>query len=119
NDFSFLTLDVMNQATRLFDKAAAAVQDEKVLSERVAQERFSLDLAWLMRYRYLKAVAEQDNKEFLGPQDPQQALATWQDQANRWGVKAYGEHRPTETLVQQLKAGIAPPQPLPLFAQGR
>lgn len=118
NDFSFLTLDVMNQATRLFDKAAAAVKDQKVLSERVAKERFSLDLAWLMRYRYLKSMADQSGKEFLGPQDSQQALAEWKANAERWKVTAFGEHRPIETLLQQLKGGIAPPQPLPPFAQG-
>jgi len=119
NDFSFLTLDVMNQATRLFDQAAAAVKDQKVLSERVAKERFSLDLAWLMRYRYLKSMADQSKDEFLGPQNPELALADWKAKAERWGVTAYGEHRPIETLLQQLKGGIAPPQPLPPFAQGR
>jgi len=118
NDFSFLTLDVMNRATRLFDQAAAAVKDQKVLSERVAKERFSLDLAWLMRYNYLKSMADHGKGEFLGPQDPEQALADWKAKAERWGVTAYGEHRPIDKLLQQLKGGIAPPQPLPAFAQG-
>jgi len=119
SDYSFLTLDVMNRATRLFDQAAAAVKDDKVLSERVARERFSLDLAWLMRYRILKSVAIGTHSEFLGPQDSQKALDDWKANAARWGVTSYGEgSRKLDVLLKLLEGMTAPPQPLPAFAAG-
>ncbi len=116
SDYSFLTLDVMNQATRHFDQAAAAVQNDKTRAERVARERFSLDLAWLMYYRLLRNTA--GDGEFLGPKDPQQAFANWQADAERFGVKNYGERRPLPNLLSQINAAIVPPAPLPDFARG-
>jgi hypothetical protein len=119
SDYSFLTLDVMNRATRLFDQAAVAVKGDKVLSERVARERFSLDLAWLMRYRILKSVAIGTHSEFLEPQDSQKALDDWKANAARWGVTSYGEgSRKLEVLLKLLEGTTAPPQPLPAFAAG-
>lgn len=118
-NYSFLTLDVMNRATHLFDQAAAAVKDNSELSERVARERFSFNLAWLMRYRILKSIAVGTHSEFLGPQDPQQLLADWKTNAARWGVTAYGEHRSLDVLLKQLESVSAAPttlSPLPDFA---
>ena len=48
NDTSgWLTLDDLNEATRLFEKAQAAVAGDPVLASRVRRERMPLDHVWL------------------------------------------------------------------------
>ena len=70
----WLTLETLNEGTRLFAKASAAVADDPVLSRRVRRERLTLDHVWLRRYETLKAEAERTRKPFLGPKDPNAAL---------------------------------------------
>src|SRR3546814_3287060 len=66
--------DLVNQSTRLFQQAADAVKDDKVLSHRVRRERLSLDIATLYRYNLLKQTAAREGKKFLGPEDPNAAM---------------------------------------------
>jgi hypothetical protein len=67
---AYLSLDPMNQATRLFQQALEAVADDPVLSLRVRREKLPLDHVWLTRYEGFKLSAERSGNEFLGPADP-------------------------------------------------
>jgi hypothetical protein len=65
----WLTLDDLNHATRLFDKAAKAVDGQPTLAARVRRERMPLDLVWLQRYGEWKRQAMAAHSPFLGPED--------------------------------------------------
>jgi len=116
-DYSFLTLDVMNDATRLFQQAAAAVQSDKVLSERVRRERLSLDYSWLKRYAFLKTQSLLNEQEFLGPTAPKQATEEFITTAQHFGIKRYNEHADFSQLAEKLRGQFETPAPLPEFAQ--
>lgn len=69
-DYSFMTLQDMNQATQIMDRAARAVADDPVLATRVRRERLSLDSLWVLRYVWLKREAGLLGQPFNGPSDP-------------------------------------------------
>jgi len=117
DDFSFLTLDVMNHATQLFQQAMDAVAEQKVLLERVRREKLSLDLAWIIRYKTLKRIAAQEEKTFSGPADPLQAIDQFAATARQFGVRNYSEGGKFDDYIPQLKALFPMPAPLPKFAQ--
>lgn len=117
-DTSYLGLEDLNRATRLFEKANAAVKGNSALEERVKREQISLDLAWLLRYRALRAEADKTGKEFLGPKDAPLALNTWFDDLKALGVTKWGEGTPLESQRMMMEGTIAPAAPLPSFAQG-
>jgi len=117
DDFSFLTLDVMNQATQLFQSAMSAVADQKVLLDRVQREKLSLDLAWIIRYKTLKRIAASEKKTFSGPADPLQAIDQFAETARRFGVRNYSEGGKFEDYIPKLKKMFPAPAPLPDFAQ--
>ena len=68
-DTTFFSLDEMNEATRLWQRAEAAVADKPVLLARVRRERISFDLVWLQNWAWLKREAERTGRAFLGPED--------------------------------------------------
>jgi hypothetical protein len=68
-DTSFFSLDQMNEATRLWDRARAAVADKPTLLARVRREQIPFDLLWLQNWAWLKLEAERKNQDFLGPKD--------------------------------------------------
>lgn len=68
-DTSFFSLDEMNEATRLWDQAEAAVADDATLLLRVRRDRLPFDQAWLRNWARLKRRAERKGLEFLGPND--------------------------------------------------
>jgi hypothetical protein len=117
-DYSFLDLETTNQAIRLFDKAEDAVKNDEVLSKRVHRERLSLDIATLFRYPLLKQAAARENKEFLGPQDPNAAMLDYIKSAQAFGIRRWAEHEAFESQVPRLEEMFAPPAPLPDFAKG-
>ena len=69
DDSSFLNLDEMNKATRLWEQAEAAVADDPVLLARVRRDRLPFDQAWLRNWARLKRQSERRDLEFLGPTD--------------------------------------------------
>jgi len=117
DDFSFLTLDVMNQATLLFQNAMTAVQDQKALLDRVQREKLSLDLAWIIRYKSLKRIAASEKKAFAGPADPLQAIDQFAATARHFGVRNYSEGGKFDDYIPKLKEMFPEPVPLPDFAQ--
>lgn len=66
----WLSLDDINRATLLFDRAEAAVKKDPMLAARVRRARLSLDHAWLLGYHIYKMAAGENRKEFKGPADP-------------------------------------------------
>jgi hypothetical protein len=120
DDFSFMTLDVMNQAQKYFDEAMHAVQGDKVLLDRVQREKLSLDLCWIKFYKALQKEAQFQNKIFLGPKNPQAALTEFVQTYKSYNPGAMGQGGATlKTVLPQLEAGVAPQAPLPDFAKSQ
>ncbi len=101
-DFSYLTLDVMNEATRLFGAAEKAIGDDPVLRERLGRTRVSLDMAWLQCYRSLKADAQKRNAVFLGPEDLVTGIEAFRTTAARYGIAKAGENYTLEARLEQI-----------------
>lgn len=116
-DYSFLTLDVMNQATRFFDQAEEAVQDDALFLERVRRERLPLELAWVYRYNKLKPLAQRDKKEFLGPSDPRAALAAIKEQALQYGDICFTDNGAYHEVIPILSGLFSKAAGLPDFAK--
>jgi len=117
-DFSFLSLEVMNEATRLFNQAEEAVKEDPVLLGRVKRTRLSLDLAWLWQYKAYRRIAARTGKEFLGPADPGAAIDQFESAANALGVKRYRERIDFSRLPAILRGYLAPGEELPVSIPG-
>jgi hypothetical protein len=102
-DLAFLTLDVMDKATKLFDNAEKAVVDDPVLSERVKRERMSLDYAWLLHFGDLKKEAAANNVPFNPPFDPTIECDRFIDRARKWNIGDFKEWHTFESYVPELK----------------
>ena len=89
----WLTLSDMNHAVKLFDKAAAAVADDPILTERVRRERLPLDHVWLRRYDSLQREARRTGVAFLGPEDPEAALQEFRSLLEKHNVGEYRQGR--------------------------
>ena len=103
-DTSFFSLTEMNQATKLFDMAEVAVQDEPVLLKRVRRDRLTFDLVWLKNWVWLKPEAERTRQAFLGPTD---LTAACEDCLTRYSdaVKSYfAPDPPPYYAARMLKA---------------
>lgn len=68
-DASWMNLDTMNTATKLFNEAEQAVGSNAVLLNRVRRARLQLDHQWLRRYNTYVQAAKKQNKAFYGPED--------------------------------------------------
>jgi len=69
DDSSFLSLQEMNKAARLWEQARAEVADDSLLLARVRRDRLPFDQAWIQNWARLKREAERKDFEFLGPND--------------------------------------------------
>ncbi len=101
----WLTLDDLNQATRLFQQAQEAVRQDPAVSERVRRERLPVDLVWLQRYEEFRQQAAKEGKEFLGPADPAKACLEYLQLAHRHRVGEYRQGQPFskyEPVLRQL-----------------
>ena len=112
SDFSYMTLETMNEAKTLFDQAEAAVVSDPVKLNRVRRERISFDLMWLYRYTPLRQVASfVSSTPFLGPSNPKDFLDEVDADATDFGVLNYQENYTTGGFsafeVPKLKAKIS------------
>jgi hypothetical protein len=107
NTSTWLTLEDMNRATRLFDNALAAVSGEPILLERVRRERLPLDLVWLERYDELKRLAAREGCAFFGPKDPVAACEAFIQLSTRHRAGLYGSGRPFELFAAELRSQIS------------
>jgi len=113
NTAGWLTLDDLNRATTLFDKAQAAVANDPILAQRVRRERLPLDHVWLSRYHGLKRQARMQNKDFLGPKDPVAACEKFIKAAHEFNVGNYREGRPFSEYEESLRRKFRPAGPPP------
>ncbi len=114
----WLTLDDLNQATRLYDKALDAVRDNPTLYERVRRERLPLDHVWLNRYYALKRLAKRQGKEFLGPKDPQAACEEFIALAQKHKVGNFRERHPFGEYIEKLRRRFRPSGSRPTACEG-
>ncbi len=114
NDTSaYLSLDDLNQATRLFNQAEAAVADNPVLARRVRRERLPLDHVWLRRYYPLRLAAQAGQQEFLGPADPVEACDEFIRVAHEFQVGNYRERYAFGEYATSLRDRFRPQGPPP------
>ena len=118
NTSSYLTLDDLNRATKIYAKASAAVADDPVLARRVRRERIPLDHVWLRRYYALRRAARSQQKEFLGPEDPVAACEEFIRLAKEFKVGNYRERRPFSEYEDGLRRRFRPAGPPPEACRG-
>lgn len=97
-DDSYLTLGVVNSATRLFRSAEAAVATDPILAARVRQSRLALDNVWVSRYSLYKRHAHRSNSTFEGPADPKQFAADFVAAMRAQRVEYRSELQPFEFM---------------------
>lgn len=105
----WLTLEQLNRATRLFAVAEKSVADDLTLAKRVRRERLPLDHVWLSRYESLKSTAKLEKQEFLGPQDPRDAVEEFIRVAQANAVGSWRERHPFAERAEALRAMFGPP----------
>lgn len=110
---AWLTLDDLNQATRLYDAASRAVARDPVLARRVRRERLTLDHAWLQRYDVLKQKSRAGKLEFLGPADPMAAADEFLRLGRETGAGQCREGQPWSNLEESLGRRFRAPAPPP------
>ncbi len=97
----WLTLEDLNEATRLFNSALKAVDGDDKLTRRIRLAKMSIDIVWLQRYRELQQEAQKSGKPFLGPQDPYAEMDRLEK--NEFGIDCYGEGNPYFEYLQKLR----------------
>ncbi len=102
-DFSYLGIEEMNQATRLFDQAADSVKNSPILTTRVRAERLPLDHAWLLRYAILKRLSVSNNLPFLGPKNNLAACEGFITAAKKYKTLYIAEGQSIETYEPKLR----------------
>jgi hypothetical protein len=113
----WLTLEDMNKATRLFEKAQAAVAGDATMLDRVRRERLSLDYAWLSRYRAWNRSAKEDKIEYLGPKDPVAACKEFLRQTEKLDVHSYREGMPFAEEAERLRRRFCSVNPPPKLCE--
>jgi hypothetical protein len=113
NTSAWLSLDDLNQATRLFQKAADAVADDPQLSARVRRERMPLDHAWLLQYYAMRRAARGGKVESLGPTDPAAACEEYIRLAHQWKAGQWREGAPFTEYEDSLRRRFRPAGPAP------
>ncbi|NOX54409.1 MAG: DUF4838 domain-containing protein [Planctomycetes bacterium] len=115
---SWLTLDDLNTATRLYEQAMKAVADDPVLRRRVRRERLPLDHVWLKRYHVLRTQARLTGKPFLGPDDPAAACEEFIRLAYEHNVGNYRERHSFKEYEPMLRRLFRPAGPPPEPCRG-
>lgn len=110
---SWLTVEVLSEATKHFNAAQRAVADDAVLAERVRRERIPLDHAWLAHYDMWQAQSRKAGVEFLGPADGIAACRAWIEQNHVFGNRFYGEGLRFDDYAVKLAQRFRPPAPVP------
>lgn len=116
DDTSFLSLDEMNEATRLWNKAEEAVSARPEMLARVRRDRLSFNAAWILNWARLKREAEETGKEFLGSADVTAAadehmknaeavaMPMWIERQKKFGAPAV----PANSEAWRTRFGIVP-----------
>lgn len=118
-NYSYLTVDVLNDSLRHFRRAAAAVAKDPVLWSRVRRERLALDHAWILRYRPLQREVRQRKVKLDGPADLPSAIREFVKTAREYNVEQKAENQAFEPYAEQLLNMPTTPTPLPEFLRGK
>ncbi|MFM1551469.1 MAG: DUF4838 domain-containing protein, partial [Lentisphaeria bacterium] len=102
---NWLSLEDLNAITRIVENAESAAANDPVLSKRVKQLRFSVNAVWLRRYQALKTAAADSGLPFLGPEDPQAALAEFEALLDQ-NIGHYRQNVEIPELMQILREAI-------------
>jgi hypothetical protein len=104
---AWLTLEDLNEGTRLFDRALEAVAGDETLTFRVRRAKLSIDVVWLERYTELRAAEAEGGVPFLGPEDPHAALEAIARDEFKVGAYRYGKGGDFCEYVQKLRRIVA------------
>ncbi|HEY0074319.1 MAG TPA: DUF4838 domain-containing protein [Abditibacteriaceae bacterium] len=115
-DHSWLTLQVMNQATRHFQAAQNAVQNDAVFAKRVRRARLPLDHVWIVRFPVLKRQAETQRAAFEGPQDLNAFGEEFLKANEEFGTGQWKEGGPWKDYAPSLKRRLVQSKATPLPA---
>lgn len=105
---TWLSLENLNQATRLFDKAQESAGGDAVLSERVRKARMALDYAWLNRLPALSRQARLQQLPYLGPADPAAFCEAFIQAAEQFNIGNYREGGDFQELIPALRSRCRP-----------
>jgi len=117
-DFSFITLDVVNQGQALFAKARAAVAQDPVLLDRVKREELSFIIARIARDRALRNEAADAGKAYPTLAEVAADVEEFTASAKGFGLSLWGENVTPEQGLADLRRTAAPAEvALPAFAK--
>jgi hypothetical protein len=106
-DYSFLSLDVLNQGTELFNNALNAVKNNQVLYKRVMKEKLDLDFTWIFLYNKLKQSAVVSNGNFEGPSDYEASVNQFFQNLDQYNIKRIDEHMTNDEYKKKLLPSFA------------
>lgn len=104
NDYSFVTIDVMNKSSNLFKQALNSVKGNKILYERVLKENTVYYMSYAFLYNVLKRESLVKNKELVAPP----LITSNQDlfaKLNNYGVKKIDRYYSNSEYLEKLKPG--------------
>jgi len=117
-DFSFLTLDVVDRGRSLFQKARASVTKDQQLLDRVRREELSFTIGCIARDRALRAEAQKAGKNYPSPEEVDQQLTEFAETAKSFGLLLWGENISLEQGIADLRRVAAVQHvELPSFAK--
>jgi Domain of unknown function (DUF4838)/Glycosyl hydrolase family 67 N-terminus len=90
---AYMDLDVFNRATKAFNQAEAAVQDDPILRDRVYRDRMTLDLAWIRRWHELRQKSDITGKPFGGIGSPEDLVKSYIARAKKYNIGLWREGR--------------------------
>ena len=111
SNHSYLTLEVMNHATRHFRDAEQAVAGDPLLARRVRRERLPLDHVWSVGYDAYRRAAQAVGAPFEGPPDPAAAAMEFVRTAMEFGVEGHREEETFSSYAPRLLQLNLPPLP--------
>lgn len=109
--YDYLTLDIMREAEKAFDKAEAAVADNATLTYRVKRARLPLQHAWVLRYPAFQQGAK---GVISGAPDQFTLIDRLLEDARTFRVGFYSQHESFRSYMLRVKGIQQGPQtPLP------
>jgi hypothetical protein len=82
----WLSLETMNQATRLFDEAEKLAADNAEQLDRVKRARAAIEFQWLIGWKEYRHQSQEQGRPFLGPKDQHEAYEQFMADCRKWKV---------------------------------
>ncbi|NQX55204.1 DUF4838 domain-containing protein [Pedobacter panaciterrae] len=86
-DYSFITLNVLNNSTTMFNNALKVAKTNNTFYDRVMKEKTAFDFAWLYFYNPNKKAAMIKRETFLGPANYSASVDSLFDRLKKYNVK--------------------------------